>query len=90
MEVIPVKENENKFSIIILNDVTERIQLENHLRHAQKMETIGTLAGGIAHQFNNALFALSGNIELLQMKVSEDEDIKNHLKSVQGGALPVC
>jgi PAS domain S-box-containing protein len=71
MEVIPVKENENRFSIVILNDVTERLQLENHLRHAQKMETIGTLAGGIAHQFNNALFALSGNIELLQMKVSE-------------------
>jgi nitrogen-specific signal transduction histidine kinase/CheY-like chemotaxis protein len=84
MEVIPVKENENRFSIVILNDVTERIQLENHLRHAQKMETIGTLAGGIAHQFNNALFALSGNIELLQMKVSEDEAIKNHLRSIQG------
>ena len=84
MEVIPVKENENRFSIVILDDATERLQLENHLRHAQKMETIGTLAGGIAHQFNNALFALSGNIELLQMKVSEDEDIKNHLRSVQG------
>ena len=84
MEVIPIKETENRFSIVILNDVTERIRLENHLRHAQKMETIGTLAGGIAHQFNNALFALSGNTELLQMKVSEDENIKNFLRSVQG------
>ena len=84
MEVIPVKENENRFSIVILNDVTERIRLENHLWHAQKMEAIGTLAGGIAHQFNNALFALSGNTELLQMKASEDENIKNYLRSVQG------
>ena len=84
MEVIPVKENENRFSIVILNDVTERIRLENHLWHAQKMEAIGTLAGGIAHQFNNALFALSGNTELLQMNAVEDENIKNYLRSVQG------
>jgi PAS domain S-box-containing protein len=84
MEVIPIKENKNRFSIVILNDVTERIRLENHLWHAQKMEAIGTLAGGIAHQFNNALFALSGNTELLQMEVSEDENIKNYLRSVQG------
>ncbi|MBL7203150.1 MAG: response regulator, partial [Desulfobacteraceae bacterium] len=67
-------------SLVILNDITERLQaeeekkkLEAQFQQAQKMEAIATLAGGVAHEFNNALMGIMGNIELLKMDLPEDE-----------------
>ncbi|MBW2204184.1 MAG: PAS domain S-box protein [Deltaproteobacteria bacterium] len=51
----------------------ERIRLEDQLHKSQKMEAIATLAGGIAHEFNNALMGVMGNIELLKMELPDDE-----------------
>jgi len=51
----------------------ERKKIETQLQQAQKMEAIATLAGGVAHEFNNALMGTMGNIELLKMDLPQDE-----------------
>jgi len=54
-----------------IRDITEKIRAEARLHHAEKMEAIAILAGGIAHEFNNALMGIMGNIELLRMDLPE-------------------
>ena len=72
---------------IVASDITEQKEIENKLRQAQKMEAIGTLAGGIAHQFNNALYTITGNIDLLEMDFPGDENVSNYVKEMKASAF---
>ena len=58
-----------------LTDITERKKLEQQLLQAQKMESIGILAGGVAHEFNNQLTAISGYGQILQESISPDDEL---------------
>ncbi len=64
-------------------DITETRRLQAQLQEAEKMEAIATLAGGIAHQFNNALTPIIGHIGLLEMTHSRDEKTMASLKDMK-------
>lgn len=72
--VTPVRDNSGKFSyfMTVLGDITERKELESRLLRAQRLESIGTLAGGIAHDLNNILAPIMMGVELLGTSPSSE------------------
>ncbi|MCJ8499920.1 response regulator [Desulfatitalea alkaliphila] len=62
---------------------SERKELENRLLHAQKMESIGTLAGGIAHNFNNWLAGILGNITLVRMEAQHPDKLVERAMKIE-------
>ncbi len=69
-------------AIEVHNDISERKRLEEQLRHSQKMEAIGTLAGGVAHDFNNILTAIIGYGSLLQMRIDPASPLRSNVDQI--------
>ena len=67
-------------------DVTERKRLEDELRHSQKMEAIGQLAGGVAHDFNNLLQVVSGFTLLAMDDIGDEAEVMQDLTMIEGAA----
>src|SRR6266436_1126596 len=71
---------------LFAEDVTERRALEQQLRQAQKMQAVGRLAGGIAHDFSNLLVVISGYSEFLLERVGSDPEVRAHAQEIANAA----
>lgn len=65
---------------------TEQLQLKEQLSQAQKMESIGRLAGGVAHDFNNLLTGITGNVQLAQMDMKEGDALWEAIEDIGDAA----
>jgi len=70
-------------AIQTFQDITKRRNTEEQLRQAQKMEAIGVLAGGVAHDFNNILTTIIGYAEIALMDVIKDESLRNEIEEIK-------
>ncbi|GFO69553.1 hypothetical protein GMLC_31320 [Geomonas limicola] len=72
--------------VINFRDITEQKNLENQLRHAQKMEALGTLAGGVAHDFNNILTVIMGYCNLTAQQLDRDTPVRQNLNQIMAAS----
>jgi two-component system cell cycle sensor histidine kinase/response regulator CckA len=76
LSVSGVRINGKCYSVGIIRDISERKKLEEQLLQSQKMEAVGQLAGGVAHDFNNILSAIIGYGHLLRMKMNKEDPLR--------------
>ena len=83
----------------VMRDVSKQVKaaekdkrMQTQLQQAQKMEALGTLAGGLAHGFNNVLMAIQGNLSIIRMNLPQNHALQQHLERInqsteKGGRL---
>ena len=86
--ITPIRTRDGRLTgyVVLLRDVTERRQLEEQLRQAQKMEAVGKLAGGVAHDFNNMLTAIIGFASLASEELPVGSPVQDSLAQIQRSA----
>ncbi len=70
----------------IIRDISERKMLEQQLLHAQKMEAVGVLAGGLAHDFNNILSAIIGYATLMDLTMKPEDPLRHDTEKILASA----
>ncbi len=81
--VVRDQENQVRHYEVIAEDVTEKRNLEEQFRQAQKMEAMGRLAGGISHDFNNLLSVIIGHSDLALSDLASDNPIKKRIAEIK-------
>ena len=74
----PVRDQDGsvQLGVLAFTDVTRRLEAEEALQRAQRMEAVGQLTGGVAHDFNNLLTAILGSLELLAMRAQDSRTLR--------------
>jgi PAS domain S-box-containing protein len=87
ISIYPLVYNGSDGAVIRVDDITELERKDAQLRQAQKMETVGNLAGGLAHDFNNVLGGITGTISLMKYLLEEEkidlEEMKNSIDIIE-------
>jgi PAS domain S-box-containing protein len=84
MTITPVEDDRGEIAhfIAIKEDITEQKNLQEQILQAQKVEAVGRLAGGVAHDFNNILTAIGGYAELMMRRLSSTDPLYRHADQV--------
>jgi PAS domain S-box-containing protein len=72
--------------VVLATDVTERKRLEEQLRQAHKMEAVGRLAGGVAHEFNNLLTVITGYSQLILDRLAQADPLRGNAEEIKKAA----
>lgn len=85
LSLTPLRDGAGKIigTVGVSMDITERRELEEQLRHSQKLEAIGQLAGGVSHDFNNILAGALGYLELMKGSISPENELFPQLDAVE-------
>ncbi|RLA88025.1 MAG: hypothetical protein DRG20_06715 [Deltaproteobacteria bacterium] len=75
--------NEQNAFLLHMVDVTKERSLEKQLLHSQKMESLGTLAGGVAHDFNNLLTGIIGHLSIIKLNIKENSPFLKNINSIE-------
>lgn len=84
----PIKDQHGNIQgvVLVFRDVTEEYALQEKLKQSQKMDVVGQLAGGVAHDFNNMLAGIMGNAELLQLSLNPNASVRKYADLILLGA----
>jgi len=87
--ISPVRDAANRIVnyVAVKRDITDHLRLAEQFQQAQKMEAVGLLAGGVAHDFNNMLTVIQGYTELALNKVGQDQQLHADLEEINKAAL---
>lgn len=86
MTIFPLTSHQ-KALVIRIDDVSRRVEMEEMISHSRKMDAIGQLAGGVAHDFNNMLAGILNSLEILDESIAPNEEDRIYLNIIEEAAL---
>ena len=80
----PIKDSDGNVShyVFMINDITERMKLQEQFLQSQKMEVIGRLAGGVVHDLSNMLTVILGFSQIVQSQLEEDDPLMGDINEI--------